>query len=908
MTAATVSIHCTPLAGGPRRALLPGTRICDLVPPATAGAMVALDGRWLLRADWGHTLQPGQHLDVHLLPAGGNDGRKALRFVLQVAAFFVLGPSGAAGLSGWQSAAAIAATNLAINALLPMQAGQLPGSATAGSPTYNTNLSGNRAALDEPIPVLYGRNRTFPPFAAEPYTQYDNTSNDQFFHALLCLGLGEFAIESLSIDDTRLDNFDEVEYTVLAPGEAPTLVNAAIVTAPEVADLPINAGRATPAITACRGGLEATDIEVDIVFLGGLGDATGSSVTDYSVTVRVDWRPVDDWGVPLEPWATLGTEVITAASTEPVRRTFSYSLGGSYRPEVRLVRTTPRDDDPLIRNDASWTGLRAVLDATASLAAQATHVEIRMRATEQLNGLTQRRLAVISRRKVKTWSPDTGWSASATETRSIAWALCDKLRSTVYGNGLPDARIDLQSFHDLDATWTERQDHLDIVFDTTTDSDEADQLMARAGRARCVWRNGVRTIVRDEPQAIPAAAYTGRDIVPGSVNLRYLTDVAKIPDAVAVQYLSHRTWEWASVTCKAPGVVTPANPEYMRLLGVTGSKQAEREGLYEAAARAKRRKFASFTTELQGLLPSYGSSVVVSLPLRAWSQHGDVVSYDPATREMVLTEPPEWSVGEDHYITLVRPNGQPTDGIRVTEGGDAYTVVLDEAPDFDPITDDSDRERTRWIFGATTAHRREMLVLGITPQSMREEDGAMLVDVLTVNDDDAIHTADSALLPGEGETQDPIDSPNEDGSGGGGGEVIVPYLTSRTVTEDIAAGVGTTYGVTLRFKTDGTLQFIKSTAGTTTTIANQWVIGAPLDPGDLAAYEVRATLLSGAVTSGATGSWLAMSSQRDWAATGVGDGSSASATLRMEVRDASAVVQATAIITIGGSAADFGGG
>jgi hypothetical protein len=342
----------------------------------------------------------------------------------------------------------------------------------------------------------------------------------------------------------------------------------------------------------------------------------------------------------------------------------------------------------------------------------------------------------------------------------------------------------------------------------------------------------------------------------------------------------------------------------MRLLGVTGSKQAEREGLYEAAARAKRRKFAGFTTELQGLLPSYGSSVVVSLPLRAWSQHGDVVSYDHVTGEMVLTEPPEWASGEDHYLTLVRPNGQPTDGILVTEGATPTTVILSAEPDFDPITDDSDRERTRWIFGATTAHRREMLVLGITPQSMREEDGAMLVDVLTVNDDAAIHTADNALLPGEGETQDPIDSPNEDGGGEEG--VIVAYLTNRTVTDNRPAGGGD-FGTTMRFKTDGVLQFIKTYAGTTTTIANQWVIGGPLDPLDLAAYEVRATVVTGSVTSGTTGSWLALSTQRDWAATGSADGSEVSATLKMEVRDGSGVVQATATITIGGAAAEFGG-
>lgn len=911
MSHALLSFHATPLAPGRQCPVRAGLRIDQIVSPAARGVMVQVDGQWILREQWAHTLLPGQHLQVHCLPAG-NDGRKALRTILTVAALVVapelaghaLLETGAV-LGSYSTYLAVTTVALitAINVLVPPVGGSFGGLATAGSPTYNTALSGNRAALYEPIPVQYGHMRPFPPFAADPYSTFDNDTNDQYFHALLCLGQGEYEVHRVDIDDTNIDHFADVQYTVLPPGEAPTLVLPTVVVAPEVADIALNAGRATPAIAACRGGQLASSIGVDVVFPGGLGDASGGSVTTYAVGVRVDWRPLDQWGVPIGAWATLGTESISAASTEPVRRSYLYSLGGSYRPEVRLVRTTPRDEDPLVRNDAFWTGLRAYLATSAPLDANATHVEIRMRATEQLNGLTQRRLAVRATRKVHTWDAETGWSAEPSATRSIAWAICDKLRNSDYGDGLPDERIDLESFAALDAVWAARQDRLDVVFDATLDSDEADQLMARAGRARCIWRQGVRSIVRDAPQTLPAAAYSGRDIVPGSVSLRLNTNAAQVPDAVIVEYYSHASWDWERVTCPAPGVVTPTRPQVMRLPGVTGAKHAEREGLYEAAVRVARRKFAGFTTEAQGRLPSYGSLVVASLPLRNWGQHGDVVSFDSGTLEMVLTEPPQWVPAENHYITLVRPNGQPTDGILCTEGADAYTVVLDEAPDFDPVTDDARRERTRFIFGATAAHRREMLVLAIRPQELRD-DGALLVDMLLVNEEPSVHTVDEDLLPVGEEVQDPIESPNEDDPPG---EIIVAYLTARTVSDDIPAGGGT-YGTTLRLKTDGVLQFIKTATGpgATTTIANQWILGSPVDPGDTATFEARATLLSGSLTSGTTGSWLLMDTQREWYASGSGDGTSTYATLRLEIRDGSGLVQATANIIIGGSAAEFG--
>jgi hypothetical protein len=758
------------------------------------------------------------------------------------------------------------AATAAINVLLPNRLPSINIPGQAGSPTYNTALSGNRAALNDPIPVHYGYGRSFPPFAADPYLRYDNDTGDQYYYALLCLGQGRYDIDRLELDDTDLDHFDDVQYQVLPPGTLPSLLESNIVTAVEVGGLPLNPGRSTPAVAACRGGLLAVAVEVDIVFPAGLGTATSTPVTNKSVTVRVDWRPVDNWGVPTGPWETLATETITAASTEPVRRSFSYVLGAGplqRRPEVRLVRTTPRDENPLVRNDAVWAGLRAVLALTAPLAASATHVEVVMRATEQLNGLTQRRLAVVHRRLLHTWAPDTGWSADPVFTRNPAWAICDKLRSTVYGNALPDARIDLATFHALAQVWDARQDRLDLTFDTLMDSDEADQLMARAGRARCYWRNGVRTVVRDEPQTLPAAGFSARDMVPGSVSLRMNTHTAILPDAIVLEYFSHQSWDWEPIVCPAPGVTTPTQPEYMRLPGVTGAKQAEREGLYEAAARVKRRKFAGFTTELQGKLPSYGSLVAVSLPLRGWGQHGDVVGYDASTRTLVLSEPLQWQGGADHFITLMAPNGQPSESIAATEGADAYTVQLASEPPFDPVTSDAGRERTRYIFGATAQYRRDMLVLAITPAEVTDE-GVMLVDVQTVNDDPAIHSADNALLPAVDEEQDPIDSPN-----GGGSEepgVIIVMLTSRTVSSsgtDLVAP-----GLTLRMGNDGVLSSIDAVTAAETDVPNQWVLGGPIDPvTEAVLYEVQfiryddnAALVT---VSGTLNTWLGLGTTRD---------------------------------------------
>jgi hypothetical protein len=128
---------------------------------------------------------------------------------------------------------------LAINALLPpTRAGETD--QASASPTYTTSLNGNQARLFDPIPRVCGRHRVVPPFAAQPYAEYDPNNGDQFYYAIFAIGFGEHEIEAALIDDTPLTNFQDVllpnniRSGYLPPGTLPGAVSANVVTAPEV--------------------------------------------------------------------------------------------------------------------------------------------------------------------------------------------------------------------------------------------------------------------------------------------------------------------------------------------------------------------------------------------------------------------------------------------------------------------------------------------------------------------------------------------------------------------------------------------------------------------------------------------------------------------------------------------------
>ena len=124
----------------------------------------------------------------------------------------------------------------------------------------------------------------------------------------------------------------------------------------------------------------------------------------------------------------------------------------------------------------------------------------------------------------------------------------------------------------------------------------------------------------------------------------------------------------------------------------------------------------------------------------------------------------------------------------------------------------------------------------------------------------------------------------------GAGSPLV-RITNQSIEHDTAAPTVATAGY--RLTSTGKAQKTgNGTSGAYADIAD-WVI-----PTSVAAnYECRATVVSGSLSSGTTGSWLALTADRTWTvtasfATNVG-------VIDVEIRDASStVVMATARITL----------
>lgn len=77
--------------------------------------------------------------------------------------------------------------------------------------------------------------------------------------------------------------------------------------------------------------------------------------------------------------------------------------------------------------------------------------------------------------------------------------------------------------------------------------------------------------------------------------------------------------------------------------------------------------------------------------------------------------------------------------------------------------------------------------------------------------------------------------------------------------------------------------------------AGDWIDPKASAPSD---YEVRATLNSGTLTSGTTGSWLALTSNRSWTLTRVVIGAATQVDLTIEIRKGSGATLASASVTL----------
>lgn len=716
-----------------------GANLRELAPVTTLPVVCTYNGEFVHPADW-HLVEPSTEDVVgYLTLPKGNDGGGSFQAIIGI----ILIVAGA-----WTNNPYLIGSGalLLASGLMPVpEFAPLIQSDRETSPTYNLQLSANSARLGQAMPVIYGRHILLPDFAAAPYSIFDVADN-QYYHALFCIGvMDEFTVESTMIDDTDLSHFLDVETQFVGPqfGVPLSLVHPVVVTAPEIANQELQFGEYIGPFAACGPGLQATRLDVDIIAPRGLfyADETGA-LTPKTASFMVEARAINANGSIAGDWSLLGAETLTLAQNNPVRRTYQYEVtAGRY--EVRVQRLEAKDPSNRSAHELVWAGLRAFLNTPAPLEPNANYLALRMKANNQLSGLSQRRIALIIRRKLSMWDADTGWGPVA-ETKGIAPALLDVLKNPVYGGSIPDSRIDLQTLHELNLVWTERADYFNGVFDKRVTMWSALTTIARVGRARPIMRGSVFTFIRDSEQALPVALFNMRNIQKGSFRIDYQMVTEDTPDALELEYFDQTTWSSSYVTMAVPGVVgEPVQPARASIVGISTLAHAQREAAYMVADSAYRRSTISFTTEMEGYLPAFGDLIAISHDITGWGKSGEIESW--ANPIAICSEELDWSVG-DNYAILIDTQGDTYGPYKVVPGEAPRSMAFEFGAVTIAIYTGTEQERTRYAMGPGSAYAKMCKIKSIRPSSDNT------VQIQAIVEDNRVHSAD---LPYKEDPDDP---------------------------------------------------------------------------------------------------------------------------------------------------------
>jgi hypothetical protein len=735
--------------------------LADLAPTGPGAWLCFVNSDPIPRALW-HYLPPvGSLVQFRCLPqGGGKDNGGSLRAVLTIVAmiaitFFTAGAATGFALQALRFGLQLAATAL-INNLIPVEGPK----ANSGSPQYSAQAQGNIARLGAPIPEIFGFDNGYPELACQPYSFFIQTgersiNTEQYLHVLLMVGSGQYHICRVSVGDTNILTYDEVEIVRIGPNQSTidgpgtgvenigdqTIVDPLWITSPDVMSIEMRPVKYVGPYTACPPERQVDIIGVDIMLPKGLVQESGMSW-------RVEARLIDDFEVAQGAWVVLGTHTETDESNVPVRMGFDYPVAtGRY--EVRVIRTDGTTNPNLAELDQlDWMSLRGhLVDADINVTG-CTFIAIKIRATGQLSGGL--RFRVMSRRMLPVWDGSV-WSDPVL-TRSPAWAFAQVLRS----RGIPDASIDLDALVTLAPLWEARYDSFDYKFDTQTSTWEALALIAKVGRAIPLIRGSRYTVVRDGPETLPVAAYGMRNIRRGSMSLSPTLAASDSMRTLDAEYFDHRRWNWITVTSQihngqiytyrgeveraALGIPVPDENRRGRIKfsGIIGENHAKRTVAYTLADAYYRSASVSIDTELDGQLPAPLNLVLFQHDVGDFGQSGDVVSWDEVDT-IETTEPLRWSDGA-HAIRLQKPDGSLTSAITVTQGVDDHHAVLGSAPGFTLSTEDANRERTRYVFGPQTQVGALCKVRSITPSDDRK------FGLRLVLEDSRVHTVDAAFI------------------------------------------------------------------------------------------------------------------------------------------------------------------
>jgi hypothetical protein len=689
------------------------------------------DGKRLarLRAEWHRPIAPERTVLVSApLGGGGGGGSQILSVVamiaLMVVANVVAGPiAGALGMGAM--AVKIIAAIIVVGGGLLISHFMRPKADRGPRPVNDFMLSGNMARPGQPIPVQYGRLKFNPDFSDAPYTDYAGISS--VYHAVMCLGVGEFDIHEFGVNDTAIwdsvtglhDGFTgavsqgrgaaaggkipDVAWQIVGPGEAVTLFATNIQSSGDVSGqtLPDPWGSQVDGGVILVGpngehsgepnylgwfpvnapGTVAQRLAIDVAWPSGHYQTSESGEVSASITnLLLEIRKIDDQGHALgaatvlldgSPTNSAGHELFK--SRGPWRKTFLFDLPTAGRYEARLARKQQANKTRVV-NAAAWIGCRAYCEGPTARP-HVTQIALQATADKLLSGFNAGKFYVVATRRIPVW--DAGAAAWAPQaSRNPVWAACDLWADTRYGAGRPRDDLDMPTMIRLAADADARGDSFDHRYASHQGAIEALAVALQSIRAQPLPLWNKLSAVRDEPRSLPRLHLTDFEIIRGSFRATHRFAAAIVSDAVVGQYLDETTWRMAEVSSVGT-VAGLQNPTRVMLQGVTKRAQAYDNVVYLDRVNRYRRSSYSFEVEGEGKLVKRGDLVRVATELPgSWGGSFRVESYLIPQRRLTLHADADWTKTGQRYITLKMRTGAPFGPVKCSKGPANNQVIL----------------------------------------------------------------------------------------------------------------------------------------------------------------------------------------------------------------------------------------
>ncbi|MBL5979660.1 DUF1983 domain-containing protein [Comamonas sp. NyZ500] len=588
---------------------------------------------------------------------------------------------------------------------------------------YSLSDQRNTARPYEPIPVLWGEMRVTPDLASKSYAWYEG--DDQYLSTILLGGINVHSVADLAIGDTPIGNYSDVSvyyngFSGMTSQNVPLYSNVDAVAGAEF----VNGGDWITRTGSAGAGVLQLDIEGQLYDVGGKGNINSNWV-DLTIQARLVGTPV---------WTTLSSSTLTNASTDVLRRTFSFDVApGQY--EVRAKLGVPRWNDGG-SGDAckfSWVSLKSV-QADATDYSQWGRIGIKIRASGQLSGSLDQVRATYRAKPMPIWT-GTGWATATTRADGLSnpgaillqtlrgiWTVNPQgQRVLQFGFGLSDEQIDIEGLKAFMLHCAARGYTYDKWITPSMSLGAFCEEVALAGMGEFAWTDGSRPTAVFVTNGQPNSAVVNMaNMLKGGFSVDYA--LSNAADGIEYQWLNRDTWEMTTLRVMAPGVTTMLSPARVTGEGITSEAHAAVMARYHLAQSLYQYKTVHFTADIEHLDYRRLSVLSVSHDLTQWGYGGRVMAAQRIGAQVQLTLDESVPALASAYIGLRVPGARdyrvwPVQPLAAES--DVVTLVGEWPADLDFPGEGigSPAHDTLWCydFKATPGYR--VRVTGIDPES-----------------------------------------------------------------------------------------------------------------------------------------------------------------------------------------------